>query len=264
MYYDMHVHSTFSTDSELEMEKGILRAIELGLTGIAFTDHLEIDYIDHEEEFQYDFQEYFRTVEAFRDKYASRLDILTAVEIGLQPHVIEATKQRIAGLHFDYKIGSTHLIKRRDPYYGTYFKKGVSKKEAYDEYLEELLGNLRLYHDFSTLGHLDYIVRYANFPDSRFYYRDHAELVDEIFRFIIAKDISFEINTSTYRRQPLDRMLLLRYKELGGKLVTIGSDAHGADRIAENFSYYLEIIKDCGFPYIIHYKDGLPLQEPIR
>ena len=60
MYYDMHVHSTFSTDSELEMEKGILRAIELGLTGIAFTDHLDIDYIDHEEEFQYDFQEYFR------------------------------------------------------------------------------------------------------------------------------------------------------------------------------------------------------------
>ena len=111
MYYDMHVHSTFSTDSELEMEKGILRAIELGLTGIAFTDHLDIDYIDHEEEFQYDFQEYFRTIEAFRDKYASRLDILTAVEIGLQPHVIEATKQRIAGLHFDYKIGSTHLIK---------------------------------------------------------------------------------------------------------------------------------------------------------
>ena len=105
MYYDMHVHSTFSTDSELEMEKGILRAIELGLTGIAFTDHLDIDYIDHEEEFQYDFQEYFRTIEAFRDKYASRLDILTAVEIGLQPHVIEATKQRIAGLHFDYKIG---------------------------------------------------------------------------------------------------------------------------------------------------------------
>ena len=104
----------------------------------------------------------------------------------------------------------------------------------------------------------------GKFPDSRFYYRDHAELVDEIFRFIIAKDISFEINTSTYRRQPLDRMLLLRYKELGGKLVTIGSDAHGADRIAENFSYYLEIIKDCGFPYIIHYKDGLPLQEPIR
>ena len=129
MYYDMHVHSTFSTDSELEMEKGILRAIELGLTGIAFTDHLDIDYIDHEEEFQYDFQEYFRTIEAFRDKYASRLDILTAVEIGLQPHVIEATKQRIAGLHFDYKIGSTHLIKRRDPYYGAYFKKAYRRKK---------------------------------------------------------------------------------------------------------------------------------------
>lgn len=263
MYYDMHVHSKFSSDSELEMESGILRAIELGLSGIAFTDHLDIDYVDHEEEFQYDFNEYFHLINILKEKYAQKIDVLSAVEIGLQPHVIDKTKQRIAGFHFDYIIGSTHLIKRRDPYYGTYFKEGVTKTEAYNEYLEELLANMKLYHDFSTMAHLDYIVRYASFPDSRFYYKDHADLVDEIFKFIISKNISFEINTSTYLRQSLDRNLLLRYKELGGELITIGSDAHGPDRIAKNFPQYLSIIKECGFSYAFHYKDRNPLPERI-
>lgn len=123
---------------------------------------------------------------------------------------------------------------------------------------------MKLYHDFSTMAHLDYIVRYANFPDSRFYYKDHADLVDEIFKFIISKNISFEINTSTYLRQSLDRNLLIRYKELGGELVTIGSDAHGADRIAKNFSHYLSIIKECGFSYVFHYKDRKPLPDQIH
>lgn len=264
MYYDMHVHSNFSSDSELDMEKGILRAIELGLSGIAFTDHLDIDYVDHEAEYQYDFNEYFRKIGALKDKYADQIEILTAVEIGLQPHVIEQTKKRLDGLSFDYTIGSTHLVKRRDPYYGTYFKEGVSKKEAYDEYLQELYANLKSYHHFSTMGHLDYIVRYAHFSDSRFYYTDHSDLVDEIFKFIIAENISFEINTSTYAKQPLDRNLLLRYKELGGEIVTIGSDAHGANRIADNFSVYLSILKECGFPYVFHYKNMLPQPEKIN
>lgn len=263
MYYDMHVHSKFSSDSELDMEDGILRAIECNLSGIAFTDHLDIDYVNYETEYQYDFAEYFQKINRLKEKYQKRIHILTAVEIGLQPHVIAETKKRIEGFSFDFIIGSTHLIKRRDPYYGTYFVDGVSKRKAYAEYLTELLGNLKLYSDFSTMGHLDYIVRYASFEDSRFYYRDYPDLIDEIFKFIISKGIAFEINTSTYLRQPLDKTLLFRYKELGGELVTIGSDAHDRNRIAIHFPQYLEIIKDCGFPYICHYENRVPCPDPI-
>ena len=88
-------------------------------------------------------------------------------------------------------------------------------------------------------------------------------MVDEIFRFIISKGISFEMNTSTYAKQPLDQELLTRYKELGGELITIGSDAHGTDRIADHFPTYLSIIKDCGFKYIYHYKNRQPIPELI-
>ena len=113
------------------------------------------------------------------------------------------------------------------------------------------------------MGHLDYIVRYANFEDSAFYYNDYTTLLDELFKYIISKEMSFEINTSTYLKQPLDKKLLIRYKELGGELITLGSDAHAPDRIAKNFKIYADIIKDCGFKYIHHYKDGKVFAESI-
>ena len=261
--YDTHVHSKFSSDSALDMEAGIISAIELGLTGITFTDHLDVDFVDHEDEYQYDFSEYFTKFSALRDKYSGKIEVLSGVELGIQPHVIEETRERIKGFEFDYIIGSTHLVKRRDPYYGTYFKDGVSKKDSYDEYLTELFDNLKLYHDFCTMGHLDYIMRYATFDDSRFLYADHADIIDEIFRFIISHSIAFEINTSTYLKLPLDTDLIKRYKELGGELITIGSDAHDEDRIGRNFDIYAGVIKDCGLPYLFHYKDRKPIPEKI-
>lgn len=265
MFYDMHVHSKFSTDSSLDMEEAVVKAINLGLTGIAFTDHLDIDFTDYEDEFHYNFNEYFLLLNTLKDKYSSKIDIISAVEIGMQPHVIQDTYNMIKDFKFDYIIGSTHLINKRDPYCGKYFRSGESKIDAYTEYLVEVYNNLKLYNDFkfNTMGHLDYIVRYANFNDSMFYYSDFPALVDEIFKYIITNDISFEINTSTYLKQPLDTTLIRRYKELGGKLITLGSDAHSSDRVACNFKIYADIIKNCGFNYINYFKNGNPQAEKI-
>lgn len=265
MFYDMHVHSNFSTDSTLDMETAVLTAIEYGLSGIAFTDHLDVDFTDYENEFHYDFNKYFKLLNLLKEKYSKSIDIISAVEIGLQPHVIDETAQLIKGFNFDYVIGSTHLIKHRDPYCGKYFRPNDTKIKSYLLYLEELFNNLKIFEsfNFNTMGHLDYIVRYANFEDSAFYYNDYSSLLDELFKYIISKEMSFEINTSTYLKQPLDKKLLTRYKELGGELITLGSDAHGPDRIAKNFKIYADIIKDCGFKYVYHYKNGKAIGEKI-
>lgn len=261
----MHVHSKFSTDSTLDMETAVLKAIELGLSGIAFTDHLDVDFTDYEDEFHYDFNEYFALLNSLRDKYSKKLDIISAVEIGLQPHVIKDTYNKIKDFTFDYIIGSTHLIKKRDPYCGNYFRPTDTKIDSYKEYLEEILYNLLLYKDFSfnTLGHIDYLVRYANFEDSTLYYKDFPTLIDEILKFIINKNMSFEINTSTYLKKNFDIKILKRYKELGGELITLGSDAHNLDRIAKNFKLYSQIIKDCGLKYLFSFKDGKPIAHRI-
>ena len=265
MFYDMHVHSKFSTDSTLDMETAVLKAIELGLSGIAFTDHLDVDFTDYEDEFHYDFNEYFDLLKSLKDKYENKIEIISAVEIGMQPHVIKDTYNKIKDFTFDYIIGSTHLIKKRDPYCGNYFRPTDTKIDSYKEYLEEILNNLLLYKDFSfnTLGHIDYLVRYANFEDSTLYYKDFPTLIDEILKFIINKNMSFEINTSTYLKKNFDIKILKRYKELGGELITLGSDAHNLDRIAKNFKLYSQIIKDCGFKYLFSFKDGKPIAHKI-
>lgn len=261
----MHVHSKFSTDSTLDMETAVLKAIELGLSGIAFTDHLDVDFTDYEDEFHYDFNEYFDLLKSLKDKYENKIEIISAVEIGMQPHVIKDTYNKIKDFTFDYIIGSTHLIKKRDPYCGNYFRPTDTKIDSYKEYLEEILNNLLLYKDFSfnTLGHIDYLVRYANFEDSTLYYKDFPTLIDEILKFIINKNMSFEINTSTYLKKNFDIKILKRYKELGGELITLGSDAHNLDRIAKNFKLYSQIIKDCGFKYHFSFKDGKPIAHKI-
>lgn len=195
--------------------------------------------------------------------FYGKVDIIKATEVGLQPHVIDETIHRTNGFDFDFKIGSTHLINRKDPYAKQFFTDGVSKHDSYIEYLEEIIKNIKLYNDYDALGHIDYVVRYAPFEDSVMYYNEFYEYFDEILKFIIKKDIAFEINTGTYKSVDLDVNLLKRYKELGGELVTMGSDAHSIANIGCVFDKYGEIIKSCGFDNLYYYKKRKPFGYKI-
>lgn len=264
MYYDMHTHSEFSTDSHMTMTEAIRSALQKGLTGIAFTDHIDLDFIGHEQEFQFDIAEYFKQIEPLIDLYKGSLDIIKAVEVGIQPHVLQKTHRFVQGFPYDFIIGSTHLFNRKDPYEPVFFAVEKSKQQLYEECLVCIYENIKSYPDFDVLAHLDYQVRNAPYPDAVFYYKDYADLLDEIFRYIIQKGIGLEINTSTYKAVPLDINWLIRYRELGGELVTLGSDAHYAQNIAQCFDAHIEILRSCGFRYIAHYKKRSPVLYPIN
>lgn len=263
MFYDMHTHSDFSTDSEMPMDKACIAAINNNLSGIAFTDHLDVDYVNYPDGFFYDFNEYFDSVNKTIEKFHDKIDIIKAVEVGLQPHVIDETINRTSGYDFDYKIGSTHLINRKDPYAYQYFTDESTKNDSYVTYLKEIIKNINLYSDYDCIGHIDYLVRYSPFDDPVFYYNEFSDYFDEILHFIINKDIALEINTGTYRKVPFDFNILKRYKELGGKLLTIGSDAHSTDRISCMFSEYSTLIKDCGFNDLYYFKKRKPFGYKI-
>lgn len=265
MFVDTHIHSTFSTDSTLQIADAVRAALRLGLSGIAFTDHFDLEYTGSPDEFHYDFHEYFRTVSEWRQKLSGKLDIYYAVEVGYQPiaRIAQNIKEQLAGFDFDFVIGSTHLIKGKDPYDGSYFT-GQPKYSAYREYIEEVLKNLMIYEDFDALGHLDYHTRYANYPDNRFYFREFPDELDAIFRFLVEKGIALEVNTKTYVKTPIDVRILTRYRELGGELVTLGSDAHDVQSVGLEFRTYADLLKDCGFRYLTHFKNRKPVPEKIQ
>ena len=262
--YDMHMHSNFSFDSDMTMEAAARRSISLGLSGIAFTDHLDVNYTADGSDVYYDFEQYLDAVSKVKEEFKGKLEILSAVEVGLQPHVVNENIKRLSGFEFDYKIGSTHLISRIDPYDGSYFKVETDKTRGYRRYLNEVIRNIKLYHDFNVLGHFDYLVRYGHFEDNTMYYSEFSEEFDEILKLITELGIGLEVNTRSYDRTPLDLSVLLRYKELGGETVVIGSDAHRLSRIGKNFAAAVELIKHCGFDYIAHFRKGEPIYERIR
>ncbi len=257
MYYDMHVHSRFSTDSQLSFADAVSDALTANLTGISFTDHLDIDFTNYEQDYQYDLNDYFTAVNEIRLRYQDQLVILTGVEIGIQPHVIDETLARVEPFLFDFILGSTHLVQKKDPYDASYFEH-QNKKSVYSRYLQELDSNIRLYPHFDVLSHFDYLARYAPYQDATLYYQDHPELLDDIFRWLIEQGKGLEINSATYQKVPMDSMVLRRYRELGGEILTIGSDAHDKKQIGRKFTCLLEQIQQCGFRYVAHYRERTP------
>jgi histidinol-phosphatase (PHP family) len=264
--FDNHVHSSFSTDSDMAAESACDKALEIGLDGIAFTDHLDFDYPG--EKFLLDFDEYMIQMGRLKSKYAGRLNILRGIEVGIQPATVERSRTVVNSHDFDYVIGSIHVIDGIDPYLGTYYSER-SPKEAYGGYLEKILYMIDNFGEFDNVGHFYYITRYACYDDRSLWYKDHADLFDEIFKKLIALGKGFEVNTASFRDKPerktieYDKMLLKRYKELGGEMVSLGSDAHTSNYLGHKFDYFSELIRSCGFNYTVHFEKRKPVFEKL-
>ena len=153
---------------------------------------------------------------------------------------------------FDYVIGSIHLVNSRDPYYPSFFE-GREELTAYREYFECVLQNLKSYTNFDSLGHLDYVVRYGPTKNENYAWTQYQEILDAILRILIKNEIALEVNTGGYKYglgEPNPCAdILKRYKELGGKLLTIGSDAHYSRDIGSGFDIAYDMLKSCNFKY---------------
>jgi histidinol-phosphatase (PHP family) len=125
-----------------------------------------------------------------------------------------------------------------DPYYPEFWKNRTDRC-AFEEYFKATLEGLHSFSDIHTLGHLDYIIRYSPNKDANYSVTDYMDYLDEILTFIIQHQICLEINTAgfgkgfSYPHPHPD--ILKRYQELGGKYVTIVSDAHRAEQIGLGF-----------------------------
>mgnify|MGYP005845818307 CR=1 FL=1 len=267
--FDCHIHSDFSTDSKMSAVSACETAILKGLKGIAFTDHLDYDFPDYEDEFMVDFHEYCRFMDSLKADYELKLKVLKGVEVGIQPHVIEETNKTLLQHEFDYVIGSIHIIARRNPYVAGYYD-GISKKEAYVRYLQEIMFMIENFKDFDVIGHLDYIIRCADYDDRTLRYADCSDIIDSIFKLIIPVGKGIEINTGSYRPRNEDTPvpcydfdILKRYRELGGEIVCVGSDAHFAEHVGYRFDYFHEILLNCGFRHTVHFEKRKPIFTPI-
>lgn len=260
--FDCHLHSYFSCDSEMQPEAACEKAISLELQGIAFTDHLDYDYPDLDLSFMIDFRLYSEYMDELKIKYKENLKILKGIEVGIQPHVIEDTNSLVNEFDFDFVISSTHIIDKLDPYTGAYYE-GKDKKQSDTRYLQEILHSVTNFKNYDVIGHIGYIRRYGPYGDKNFKYSDYIDLADSILETIINDGKGIEVNTSGYRNgleSPVpDYDIVKRYRELGGEIVTIGSDAHYPEHIGDGFELVKEQLKNLGFNYFTYFEGRKPV-----
>ena len=274
MLFDTHNHSQFSFDGgATTVEKSVKAAVDKGFGGICFTDHC--DYFvpamkaDYEpivcevfdvgaQQSEIDRVSALVSEGAFGKSAAKKFRILKGAEIGIYEDCRELNRAFISAHSFDQVIASVHYLEDTDPYFGPYYK-GKNWKEAYGRYLETLLREMKKLEDFDIMGHFDYIVRYAPYPKESIQYRDFPGIIDEILKYLIENGKGLEINTKTYRpyglRTPqLDRDILIRYMELGGEIICLGSDSHKAEQVGTKFDYFAQYVKMFGFRRLGHFE----------
>ena len=284
---DFHMHSEFSSDSDAPMEDMIQRAIQLGLKRICFTDHMDFDYpkinLDLKSgskekylDFLFDADAYMKQLNRLKNTYAGQIEILAGVELGLQKHIQPEVKQLMERHDFDFAIGSSHLLYGDDPYFPSFWQKLGNQndykdscdldqailKKAIRDYFEDILQNIALFPWFQVYGHLDYIVRYAPSKDKHYQVEDYMDVIEAILKELISQNRGIEINTSGLKSglktaNP-HTTILKRYRELGGEIITVGSDAHSPAYIAYEFDRAKAFLLECGFQYYTTFKKKQP------
>lgn len=263
---DYHCHTYFSTDSDTPVEAQIESAIQRGLQHLCITDHEDIDY-NEAGDFLVDIPKYFQTLNVLKQKYQGKINLHIGIELGLQPHLTRELPTFVAASPYEYVIGSTHAIDRLDPYYPEVWKNYASDRDAILRYYEQTLQNIRQFDCFDSYGHLDYIVRYAPDKTQTHTYADYRDLIDEILRELIVRGKGLECNTAGFHyglHHPNPHEdVLRRYLELGGEIITVGSDAHTPERVGECFEKLPELLQSCGARYYTIFENRKPVFLPL-
>ncbi|NJD01448.1 MAG: histidinol-phosphatase HisJ family protein [Ruminiclostridium sp.] len=261
---DCHVHSKFSTDSEMIPEAACDKAFDVGLKGLTFTDHLDFDFPGADSFDNIDFVKYSIYMDNLKDKYKQKLSVFNGIEVGIQPHVLEESLKAVKSVDFDYVLASVHIIDGIDPYCRDYYN-GKSKKEAYELYLQKILYAMLNFEDYDNIAHMEYIIRYAGYNDRTLRYSNHTGILDQIFRELIVRGKGFEINTGSFRDKhgivtaQYDAAILKRYRELGGEIISLASDAHNPYYIGYKFHFFRDMLLDCGFTHVTHFEKRKPV-----
>ncbi len=255
--FDFHMHSTVSFDGHDNARRMVQAAADKGLREICFTDH--IDYEPGEQQTMvFNTQAYH---DAYDDLTHPAVKIRRGMEFGMLPDNVSQFKADMKRAEFDFVLGSVHFTDGIDIYFEPYWA-GKTVHQAERRYLEETLACVQVHDDFDVLGHLTYISKARAHPSPRpVPFDEHREIIDEILKILVQKGKGMEINTSGVDRcgdfLPYD-VYFRRFKELGGEIVTVGSDAHSWDRVGQYSDRACAILKDI-FGYVCTFEGRKPI-----
>lgn len=264
---DLHTHSNNSFDAQNTVDDMCLSAINKGISVIAITDHCEAPGIKIGKNYEYGhfdklIPKSLNDTTLARDKYADKIKVLRGLELGEPMHDFECTNRALSYGETDYIIASVHYIRGYEDFYYVDFNEN-NVKPILKEYFNELAETATFKH-FDTLAHLTYPLRYIK--NKLGYIVDLSEYqneIDEVYKNLIANNKALEINTSgLYKGLGItlpDELQIRRFKELGGKYITIGSDSHCKEDVGKSIEEGILLAKKCGFEYYTIFENHKPI-----
>ncbi|WOO88124.1 PHP domain-containing protein [Mollicutes bacterium LVI A0039] len=240
---DLHVHSNFSPDSNQEVSSYFKLA---NTERIALTDHLDFEDIYMGCDVLPDHQGLTTELQRCAKQYGK--GYLVGIEVGYHPDHASRIIDHLRDKHFDVIILSFHQDGTHD-----YLSPPPGYKVDVDQYLKNIIHGLNNMPFATTLGHLDFPFR-VNKLDPQFF---NSPLLVEVFKLLITNGIAMELNTRSmyqYRNEKFYRQLFTKYYNAGGRLVSLGSDAHRTADYRFNFEDALNFLSEIGDFELINYR----------
>ena len=253
--FDYHMHTRISFDSDAD-PIAMLRAAEAaGLEEICFTEHYDIHPLRPNEIQPPDLEQYKKNIQLLR-KQNSSVRVKMGIELGVTTELLPQFKKIADEFPCDFVICSQHFIHGEDPYDDGFFD---MYSEWKTDYLAAILSSISSFDKYSVVGHIGYPGQYCG---QVMRHSENPDLLDAIFKKIIYDGKGIELNTSSFsvlgEFVPAN-CILSRYLELGGEIITLGSDSHYPSRVGEKIHDAKELLRSLGFKYVCTFSDMNPI-----
>ncbi len=238
---DLHIHTTFSPDSTSTLKEILEIARERRLTVVGISDHHDPESKMPDIAYIHSVDDYVKAIQSMREAYD--FELLVGLELGIQ-----STVDEIPQGDFDYMIYSVHEVPE------SYRIERLP--DPWNSYLRECLAALRPMPYPGFFGHLDFLRRYVEGHEPL----HPSALLDQVLEKIASLDLGIEVNTSGWRHpfyeQNPQAWIIERFVELGGRYITVGSDAHSKDVVGEGVDEALRLLSKLGVPEVFYCKQG--------
>lgn len=279
---DCHTHCRFSPDGQDEPSKLVEMASQLGLKALAITDHCECNTWFEPEHYGIDsskadpddivmfncksfHESSLQPMKELKNQDHGDLVLIHGIELGQPLQAEDIANELVSDKNIDFVIGSLHNNSGKpDFYYLEYDKMSPQQidtllKEYFDQVLE-----MCIVGKFDILGHLTYPLRYISGKYGISVDIDrYRKTIEKIFTTLISNNKGIEINTSglytDLKKTMPDAQLVKLYKDIGGEIISIGSDAHRAEDVGRGIAQGAQITKDCGFDHVAYFKNHEPV-----
>lgn len=249
---DYHNHTRLSPDSEADPLAMARAALDYGVSEMCFTDHVDLLDFNGQPTLFGGWGPYLKQ---FRALSVPGLTLRLGVELGEGWEDPELAARIVSQPELDFVIGSVHNLDSAHGGVDLFYLDLTTEEKCYDV-LNLYMGCLELQaaqDTFDVLGHVIYPLRVMNGKAGHHIRLEpYFSRIAGVFRTLIAKDKGIEVNTCRGRTVEEWREILALYRDCGGRLVTLGSDAHRPQDMSKGIREGAGLLKEFGFDLAVY------------